>query len=168
MSTVKTRHHGFTIGTLIKQNTLGRGFAALCKNSKSSEMPNLCWLAKKFGSNVLKELCEHCTFYFNEKEILKDQWPGNVVSAEVMLPSPHSQVKEVQPVWLCLLQGKQFEETFKNTHWEKVKQMQLMRLCIFSDRQFEDTFENAQWGKVIQMQPMWLCILLCKCFEGTH
>ena len=60
----------------------------------------------------------------------------------------------MQSVRLCLLQGKQFEETFENTQWEKVKQMQLMRLCIFSDRQFEDTFENAQWGKVIQMQPI--------------
>ena len=41
------------------------------------------------------------------------------------------QVKEVQAVWLCLLQGRQIEETFKNTQWGKVKQMQPMRLCIF-------------------------------------
>ena len=39
---------------------------------------------------MVNKLCEHCTFYFNEKDILKDQCPGNVVSAEVKLPSPHS------------------------------------------------------------------------------
>ena len=35
-----------------------------------------------------------------------------------------------------------------------------MWLCILTGRQFEDTFENAQWRKDKQMQPIWLCILL--------
>ena len=34
----------------------------------------------------------------------------------------------------------------------EVKQMQPMWLCILSGRQFEDTFENAQRRKVEQMQ----------------
>ena len=34
------------------------------------------------------------------------------------------------------------------------KSMQPMWLCLFSGRQFEETFENSQWGKDQQMQPM--------------
>ena len=42
--------------------------------------------------------------------------------------------------------------THLKTHsGEKVKQMQPMWLCILTGRPFEDTFENAQWGKVKQM-----------------
>ena len=36
----------------------------------------------------------------------------------------------------------------------EVQQMQPMWLCILLCRQFEDTFENTQWRKVKQMQPM--------------
>ena len=53
----------------------------------------------------------------------------------------------MQPMWLCILSGRWFEETFENTQWRKVKQMQPMWLCLFSGRPFEDTFENAQWKK---------------------
>ena len=31
----------------------------------------------------------------------------------------------------------------------------MMWLCILPGWQFEDTYENTQWGKVKQMQPMW-------------
>ena len=75
--------------------------------------------------------------------------------------------KQMQPVWLCVCSGRQFEETFENTQWRKAKQMQPMWLCILPDRQFEGTFEKAQWRKAKQMQPMWLCILLCKQFGET-
>ena len=54
----------------------------------------------------------------------------------------------MQPVWLCLFLGRQFEDTFENTQWRKAKQMQPMRLCLFWGRRFEDTFENTQWRKV--------------------
>ena len=70
----------------------------------------------------------------------------------------------MQPVWLCILSGKHFEETFRNTQWRKVKQMQLMRLCILLCQPFEDTFENTLWRKTKQVWPMWLCIQRCKQF----
>ena len=73
----------------------------------------------------------------------------------------------MQPMWLCLFSGKQFEDTFENAHWRKVKQMQPMWLCLFSGRQFEETFENAQWSRIIQMQPMWVCIFSGRQFEET-
>ena len=60
----------------------------------------------------------------------------------------------MQPVWLCILSCRQFEDTFENTQWRKVKQMQSVWLCIFSGRQFEDTFENTQRRKVEQMRPI--------------
>ena len=41
----------------------------------------------------------------------------------------------MQPMWLCIISGEQFEETFKNTQWRKVKQMQPVRLCILSNKQ---------------------------------
>ena len=50
----------------------------------------------------------------------------------------------MQPMRLCILSGRQFEDTFQNAQWRKVKQVQPMWLCIFSGRQFEDAFKNAQ------------------------
>ena len=52
-------------------------------------------------------------------------------------------IKQMQPMWLCILSDKQFEETSENTQWRKVKQMQPMLLCILLGRSFEVTFENA-------------------------
>ena len=79
-----------------------------------------------------------------------------------------SKDKQMQPMWLCLLWSKLFEEkTFENPQWRKVKQMQPMWLCFFLGRRFEDTFENPHWRKVIQMQPMWPWFFSCKQFEGT-
>jgi len=60
----------------------------------------------------------------------------------------------MQPMWLCILSGRQFEETFENVQWRKVKRMQPMWLRIQWCGQFEDTFKDAQWRKVKQMQPM--------------
>ena len=40
--------------------------------------------------------------------------------------------------------------TFENAQWRKVKQIQPIFLCILSGTQFEDTFENAQWIKIKQ------------------
>ena len=68
------------------------------------------------------------------------------------------EVKQVQPMWLCLLM---------QAKWRKVKKMQPMWVCILSERQSEDTFENAQWRKAKEMQPMWLCILSGRQFEST-
>ena len=74
-------------------------------------------------------------------------------------------VKQMQPMWLCIVTGSKFEDPFENTQCRKVKQMQSVRLYILLCKCFEDTCENAQWRKVKQMQPMWLCIFLCKRFE---
>ena len=74
-------------------------------------------------------------------------------------------VKQMQPMWLCIMLCKHFEDTFENAEWEK---MQPMRPCLFWARRFEETFENALWRKVKQMQPMWLCIPTPKFFEDTY
>ena len=83
-----------------------------------------------------------------------------------------TKVKQMQPMWLRILSGRQFEETFENAQWRKAKQMQSMWLCLFSGRRFEDTSENAQWRKVKQMQPMWLCLSsgrqFDEAFENTY
>ena len=50
--------------------------------------------------------------------------------------------KQMQPVWLCILLWKCFEETFDKTQWRKAKQMQSMWLCIIRCRQFVGTFET--------------------------
>ena len=50
--------------------------------------------------------------------------------------------------------------TYLKIQWGKVKQMQSMWLCILSGRQFGDTFDNTQWRKAKQMQSVWLCMLL--------
>ena len=59
------------------------------------------------------------------------------------------------------------EDSFENVQWRKVKRMQPMWLCILSGRRFDEAFENTQWRKVKQMQQMWLCIFLCKRIEDT-
>ena len=48
----------------------------------------------------------------------------------------------MQPMWLCIIPCRQFDETFENTQWRKVKQMQSMRLCIISSKLFEDAFKK--------------------------
>ena len=73
----------------------------------------------------------------------------------------------MQPVWVCFLSGKPFEDTFENTQWIKVKQMQPVWLCILSGNPFDDSFENTQWRKVEQMQPVWLCIFPNRRFEDS-
>ena len=76
----------------------------------------------------------------------------------LMWPWPVMMVKKVEENSTCM---------GSNTKWRKDKQMQPVWLCLLWSKLFEDTFENAQWRKVKQMQPMWLCICLCKCFEDT-
>ena len=38
-------------------------------------------------------------------------------------------------------------DSFENAQWRKVKQMQPMWLCILSGRRFVEAFENTQWRK---------------------
>ena len=76
--------------------------------------------------------------------------------------------KQMQPVWLCFIWGRQFEETFENTQRRKGKQMQPVWISILLSRQVEDSFENPQWRKVKQMQPVWLCILTSRRFEDSY
>ena len=40
-------------------------------------------------------------------------------------------------MWLCILTGRWFEETFENAQWSK------MLLCILTSRRFEEAFENT-------------------------
>ena len=67
-------------------------------------------------------------------------------------------VKQMQPMWQCILSDRPFENTFDNTQWRKAKQVQSMWILILFYKRFEDPFQNKQWRKVKQMQPMWFCI----------
>ena len=78
--------------------------------------------------------------------------------------------KQMQPMSLCFLSYRQFEDTFKTHRAEKSNQCRkhssvAMLLCFLSCRRFEDTFKNAHWRKVKQMQSMRLCFLSCRRFE---
>ena len=44
---------------------------------------------------------------------------------------------------LYLFSGTQFEDTFENAQWRNDKQMQPMGLCILLYKRFEETFENT-------------------------
>ena len=110
-------------------------------------------------------LCFKGCKYKNPKE---NNWQCHYTKQKMHIGNAQwRKVKQMQPMWLCILKGRPFEETHESTHWRKVEQMQLMWLCFLSGKQFEDTHENAQWIKVKQMQPMWLCLFPCKRFEET-
>ena len=57
-------------------------------------------------------------------------------------------MKQMQPMWLCIIKGRPFEDTHENAQWRKVKQMQPVWLCIFSGRQFEDTHAIPKSRKI--------------------
>ena len=54
----------------------------------------------------------------------------------------------MQPLQICFLSGRWFEEAFDNTQRRKVKQMQAVWLCIIPGRQFLGTLEKAWWRKI--------------------
>ena len=56
----------------------------------------------------------------------------------------HSGIPQMQPVWLCIFSGRQFENAFKKTLRWKVKHMQPVLLCILPSKQFDDTCENTK------------------------
>ena len=65
---------------------------------------------------------------------------------------------------LCLFSGRPFEETFENAQWRKVKQMQPMWLCLLWPKFFEDTYEETQiiverspnfFGSFVFLRPPW-------------
>ena len=57
---------------------------------------------------------------------------------------------------------------WSTAQWRKVKQMQPMWLCFVLCKRFEETFENTQWGKVKQMHPVWFCLLSNEFFDETY
>ena len=65
-----------------------------------------------------------------------------------------TKVQQVQPVWLCIQSGWRFEKSFQNSQWIQAKEMQSMCLCIHSDKPFEDKFENTPNRKVKEMKPI--------------
>ena len=56
----------------------------------------------------------------------------------------------MQAMPLCILSGRQFEDTFENSQWRKAKQMQPVQICFLNFKQFEETFEKTQWRKIDQ------------------
>ena len=57
-------------------------------------------------------------------------------------------IVQLQPLWLNISFGGEFEETLQNSFWRETAQMQSMWLCFCPCSQFEDTFENTFWRKV--------------------
>ena len=57
----------------------------------------------------------------------------------------------MQPLWLFIHFGRQFEAAFENAHSgeEPYLQMQPMWLCIFSVRQFEDLYLKLTIEKIL-------------------
>ena len=127
---------------------------------------NQCAFASSYAGNLRQHLkthsgeksnkCSQCDYASSRASVLKTHFKMH-----------GRKFKQMRPVWLCILAGKQFEETFENAQWRKVKQMQPVWLCILTGKPFEDSFKNAQWRKVKQMQPMWLCIFSGRPFEDT-
>ena len=50
----------------------------------------------------------------------------------------------MKPVRFCICIERHFEDTFENPLWRKAKQMQPMWLCVHWGWQFQHPFENAQ------------------------
>ena len=108
---------------------------------------NQCAFASSYAGNLRQHLkthsgeksnkCSQCDYASSRASVLKAHFKMH-----------GRKFKQMRPVWLCILAGKQFEETFENAQWRKVKQMQPVWLCILTGKQFEETFENAQWRKV--------------------
>ena len=69
--------------------------------------------------------------------------------------------KNVNNVTLHLIACWVWGIIWKQTVEKKIKQMQPVWFCILWCKQFEDAFENTQWRKIKQMQLAWLCILWC-------
>ena len=60
-------------------------------------------------------------------------------------------------MWLCILTGRWFEETFENAQWSK------MLLCILTSRRFEEAFENtvekSQTNVTSAIMPIFFCFV---------
>ena len=72
--------------------------------------------------------------------------------------APWRKVKQMHPVWFCILSGGRFEDTFENTQWRKIKQMQSVRLCMLSGRPDDEAFESTHWKEAKQMKFIFLHI----------
>ena len=53
-----------------------------------------------------------------EGDIMADMVSSLVANIEVEM------IVNMQPVWLCIITCRSFEDTHENTHWRKVQQMQ--------------------------------------------
>ena len=122
---------------------------------------NLCDFASSLDGNFL------CSKFGDTLETNSGEMSKKMQSVWLCIPLDsqfeyfiiHSgKVEKMQPLCLCILSCKQFEEAIKNTQWRKVKWKKPVWLYTFTGRQFKYTFENAHWGKVKNTQPVWLCI----------
>ena len=57
-------------------------------------------------------------------------------------------------VWISIFSSRQFVGTFENTPLREGKTMQPVSIYIHRGRQFEDAFENTQWRKADLMNRM--------------
>ena len=92
---------------------------------------------------VKSKKCNHCDYASSRtghlKRHLKTQYTQpkqpNIISGKQFI-----WVKEVQPVWIFILQCRLFKDTLENTLLQ-VKRMQPLRLCIISHKSLEETHE---------------------------
>ena len=74
----------------------------------------------------------------------------------------------MQPVWLCIVSGRQLEDTFENAQWRKATQMHLLLPIILSCKHFESSFNITQWRKVQRMCPYIFCTIFLKIHLYSH
>ena len=82
--------------------------------------------------DIMEQTFKHYDFGLKVEEILEKKTDNDIKSHKCN-----------RPVWLCILTGKRFEDTFEKAQWRKIKQMQPMWLCILSRKHLKYTFENT-------------------------
>ena len=76
----------------------------------------------------------------------------------------------MQPMQLCIISSRRFEETLENAHWKNLNQCNQCDYAFSRDRQVLEAFENIQWRKVKQIEPIKLrnYKLFEEIFENTY
>ena len=85
----------------------------------------------------------------NVKNLKKNNWQCHKVNKSSF------EAYKMQPMWICILTGRQFEETFENTQWRKSKKKCSQRDYASSSEDVLRIHLKTHSGeKAKQMQPM--------------
>ena len=118
----------------VKQQSLKHILASYCTNI-CEQSKSTTYLYYKSTSSISLSLLSLWSKSYLKHEF-SSVVTGNRIKKGDLYGNPY-EVERMQPMWQCIFWCKQFEETFKNTQWRKVKQMQPVRLCILTGRQLK-------------------------------